>query len=505
MQNNKNKIIVKNTIAQYIKTIVSVIVNIYAARIILEQLGIDDYGIYTAVASFVAIFGVINSSMVVSVQRFISCEIAVNNHKRVSEIYSTSLLTHIGIALLIILLAGTIGQYFIREYMVFAPGKLDDALFVFCCVLISFAVNVISIPQQAILISYEKIFLSSIIGIIESLLKLGIAFALMFAKDDKLILYAILFAIVSIIVRFGYSIVVKMSLPSLKFIKEFNKSTFKEVCGFAGWNFFGGVANMGKSQGVNILLNVFFGTAVNAAYGLAYQLESQLLFFATSIFQASNSQIVQSYKIKDFKRLDTLIQSSTKTAFFLFFIITSPLIIITDDIMTLWLGNVPEYCSFFVALMLINAYIELFSSPLMIITQATGRIKSYFISISSIMIMIIPLSYVALKYGADPYVVLYITIIINCILLIVRLWYVSYKAGVTVRSYIFRVIIPFVIIAVINITVLTLIMSQIHLGIILRIIICYIISSITTALSSYLIVLSSEERKKILKYGNLKK
>lgn len=494
-----NKIIIKNTIAQYIKTIVSVIVSIYSARIILQQLGVEDYGVYAVIVGFVALFGVLNSSMIVSVQRFISCEIAHKNYPQINKIYNTSTLAHIGLAMIVLLLAETIGLYFVSNHMVFPDGKLDDAIYVFHCVIISFAINIISIPQQAVLVSFEKIFLSSIIGIIDTLLKLAIAFALMCFNNDRLVAYALMFAGVSIFIRILYSIAVKIYIPELKFNRKFCKKTFKEVANFAGWNLFGGIANIGKIQGVNIILNTFFGTVVNAAYGLANQINSQLLFFSTSIFQASNSQIVQSYKKQDYNRLESLVSSSAKTAFTLFFIISMPLLIVTDDVIKLWLGEIPQYCSMFVILMLLNAYIELFSSPLMLITQATGRIKNYFLVISSVMIMILPLSYIALKLGASPYSVLYVTIGINIILLAIRLWFVSYNAKFPIAFYVKGVILPAFFIIVVS-TFIGHHISSLISNDIYRILTAFISSPIIIGGLSLFVLFKKSERKQLLKY-----
>lgn len=494
-----NKIIIKNTIAQYIKTIVSVVVSIYTARVILHELGVEDYGIYSVIASFIALFGILNASMIVSIQRFLSCKIAENDQEEINRIYSTSILSHIGLAIIVLLLAETVGVYFVSEYMVFPVGKLDDALFVFHCVSISFAINIISIPQQAVLVSFEKIFLSSIIGIIESFLKLGIAVALMYLSDNKLIIYAILFAAVSILVRFLYSIAIKLSLGYLKFKFQFNRETFSKVTGFAGWNLFGGIANLGKIQGVNIILNMFFGTVVNAAYGLANQINSQLLFFSSSIFQASNSQIIQSYKKNDYNRLEFLVSKSAKSAFIMYFIISMPLLIVTDEVINLWLGEVPMYCSTFVILMLLNSYIELFSSPLMLITQATGRIKNYFITISSVMILILPFSYIALKHGAEPYAVLYITIVINLVLLGIRLYYVSYNAHFPILFYVKQVIAPAFAIIIFGTIALHYFCINISSDI-YRILLAFLISPVIVILLSWLMLFNKSERNNILKH-----
>lgn len=500
----ENNIIVKNTIAQYIKTIVSVIVNVYSARIILNQLGVEDYGIYSVIVGFVTLFGVLNSVMIVSVQRYISCEIANENYERIRQIYNTSIITHIGLALIVVILAETVGLFFLKEYMVFPNGKIDDAVFVFHCIVISFAINIVSVPQQGALVSFEKIFVSSIIGIIDSFLKLGIAFTLMLVSDEKLKLYALLFACVSILIRVAYSIAIKFHIPQLKFNFWFNKETFNEITGFASWNLLGGIANIGKIQGVNILLNMFFGTVVNAAYGLANHINSQLLFFSASIFQASNSQIAQSYQKGDYKRLEFLVSKPTKMAFILYLIITMPLLITTNEIIYLWLGEIPQYCPVFIVLMLLNSYIELFSSPLMIITQATGRIRNYFIAISSVMIMILPISYLFLKAGANPYYVLYTTIGINIILLSMRLWFVSYNAKFPIKFYIKDILIPSFLTIFISTFIIKIVCNIISLDI-YRIIVCTILSPTTILIISGILLLNKTERNQFLRYVYRKK
>ena len=500
----ENNIIIKNTIAQYIKTITSVIISIYSARIILQQLGVEDYGIYSVIAGFVTLFGVLNSVMIVSVQRYISCEIANNNYEKIGKIYSTSIITHIGLALFVVILAETIGLYFIKEFMVFPQGKLDDAIFVFHCIVCSFAINIISIPQQGALISFEKIFASAVIGIIDSLLKLGIALMLMWVNDDKLKTYVLLFTIVSVLIRFAYSLAIKIYIPQIKLNYRFDKKTFNEVTGFAGWNLFGGIANLGKAQGVNILLNIFFGTVANAAYGLANQINSQLLFFSASIFQASNSQIAQSYQKGDHERLRFLVSKPTKTAFILYLIITMPLLVTTNEVIYLWLGNIPQYCSVFVILMLLNSYIELFSTPLMIITQASGKIRNYFIAISSVMILILPISYICLKCGASPYCVLYTTIVINIILLGMRLWFVSHRAKFSIKFYIKEILIPSFIIVFVSALAIHFACTIVTAGI-YKIAVCAILSPTIIIILSSMLLLNQVERNQVLKYVHKKR
>lgn len=489
----QNKILLKNTIAQYLRIIISIIGTLISTRIVLAQLGISDYGIFSVLAGFIALFGILNNSMIVAVQRFLSYEIPLNNNLRLNQIYSTSIIIHLIIATIVVILCETVGLYFVKTQMTFASGKLDDAIFVFHCVVISFAFNIISIPQQGTLIAYEKIFLASIVNIIETLLKLFAAILLMLVTADKLILYAIFYVIISIIIRILYTLCVKHYISDLKFQFRFNKQTCKELTGFASWNLLGAIANVGKVQGVNILLNLFFNTVVNAAYGIANQINSQLLFFSSSIFQSSNSQIVQSFRLRDGNRLQFLVFQSSKFAFILYFIVTLFVFSTTEDLLFVWLDNVPEYCSIFVKLMVVNSCIELFSSPLMLITQATGQIRNYFIVISSVMILILPISYVFLQLGYNPYIVLYVSIVINIILLIIRMIFVKNSCNfIELNKYLTQVILPAFLIMIITCSTIPYI--SLIPNIWMRIMAGAILSPLSVIILSYLFLLTKHEK-----------
>lgn len=495
---NRNTILVKNTIAQYARIIISVIVHLFSARIILQQLGVEDYGIYSVVAGFISFFGILNASMITSVQRYLSYGIANDDTERIRDIYNNSIFIHIMLACVVLILCGTVGVYFIKHYMVFPEGKLQDALIVFQCVIFSFILNIISIPQQAALIAFEKIFLSSIVGIADVILKLFIALSLVLF-ENKLLSYAIMLAIVALIIRLSYNYIVVHTL-NLRFKIKYSVKTIKELLGFAGWNLFGGIANIGKVQGVNVMLNMFMGTAVNAAYGIANQLNSQLLFFSTSVFQASNSQIIQAYGKKDNQRLNFLVCKSSKFAFFFFFLVTLPIFICTDEILYLWLGSIPEYCSVFVKLMLLNSYIELFSTPLMFIMQAYGKIRKYFIIVSLVMLLILPISYVCLKLGMEPQCVLITTICVDIILLLIRILFARYSANYSCKKYIKTVLVPAFMIIIVSILILTIINNVIYANSLIRLMVITLIDIVLVGAMCYFLLFSLEERNAVKLY-----
>lgn len=500
---SQNKILVKNTIAQYIKIIFSVLGTLVYTRIVLQELGIDDYGIFSVIAGFIALFGVLNSSMIVAVQRFLSYEIPTGNYNKLNSIYSTSIFIHIGIALLVVLIAEIPGLYFVKTYMSFPEGKLDDAVFVFHCIICSFAINVISIPQQAALIAFEKIFISAIAGIIETALKVISAYILILVNDDKLRFYAIFFLAISIVIRIFYSIFVRIKISQLRFNFKSSKDEFKELTGFASWNLLGAIANIGKIQGVNILLNLFFTTAINAAYGIANQINANLLLFSSSIFQSSNSQIIQAYRKNDMERMNFLVIKTSKISFILFFTLSLCVFATTDELLYIWLGNVPEYCSIFIKLMIINSCIELLSTPLMYIIQASGRIKTYFITISSVMILILPIAFVLLKLGFNPYAVMYSTISINLILLYLRIWFVKKRSNLNLKRFTKQVILKAFITTVIG-CITTLLIVPVFETIYLRLFIGIILSILIMFIISFVFILDSKEKETIQIYVHSK-
>lgn len=493
--NSSNSRIIRNTIAQYLRVLVVAIVNIISVRLILNELGVQDYGIFTLIAGFVTLLGILNSTMIVSTQRYISCEIAANNRGGVTKIYSSSVIIHIGISVFVIFIAETAGLYFLTNHLEFPEGKLDDAIIVYQCVIASFVLNVLSIPQQAALIAYEKMILSSIIGIFEAVLKILIVVLLCYLDGNKLITYSILFLSSSVIVRFLYNISV---IRTLKLRVNFKNciSTIRSIIGFAWWNLLGGISNLLKIQGVNVILNFFGGTTINASYGIANQVNSQLLVFTSSIFQSTNSQTIQAYKNNNYDRLGLLINSITKYAFALYFIITIPLIILSSEVLSAWLGQVPPYCDIFVPLMLTNSYIELFSTPLMYIMQANGKIKWYFVIISSVMLLILPASYVFLSLGFAPPVVVYTTIIVNILLLLFRLIFVQKVANYGVKTYLYQVIIPSIVLILLSFIIYRLL---IFLG--FTLLNTAIIVELFSIIFIFLFLLNTIEKKYILNYA----
>lgn len=442
-----NKKIVRNTLVQYFKIIFVALTTLVSVRIVLNQLGVSDYGIFTLIAGVLAFLGILSSALIVSTQRHISLHIASGDKVAVQSVYSASVHLHILLVVCIIIIAETLGLYAVNHILVFPPGRLTAANWVYQCALFAFALNILSLPQQAVMIAYEKMVPYSLISCLEGFLKLCGAIALIYIADDKLIYYALIFAGVSLIIRVIFNIYV-VRTTGLRMSAKADRNEIRRLTSFASWNLLGGVANIGKIQGVNIILNLFFNTAINGSYGIANQVNSQLLTFSSSIFQSTNSQTIQAYKKNDSSRLDFLVVNITRFAFVLFFVFTVPIFIFTDQILLLWLNKVPVYSGIFLKLMIINSYVELFSTPLMFIMQANGNIKHYFITVSIVMLLILPISYMLLYFGCSAEMVLIVTILINMLLLKIRLDFVHKVAGYSYGKYVRSALLPISIIAV---------------------------------------------------------
>lgn len=445
----KDKRIIRNTIIQYVKILISAIVSLISTRIVLQQLGIDDYGIFSVVAGMIALFSILNGAMTVAVQRYLSYEIPLGDDAKINSIYNTSISLHIILAFIIALVCETIGLYFLRTQMVFAQNKMTDVEVVYHCVVVAMMLNVFSIPQQAALIAYEKFLYIALISIVESLLKLGASIILIFILYKKLIIYSLCYVLISFFVCWAYVLLTRRTNRTLKFQIRLDRNRVRQLMSFASWNFLGAIANVGRIQGINILLNMFFGTVINAAYGVANQVNSQLLILSSTIFQSSNSQVIQAYSIGDEKRLNSLILKTSKFAFILYYSISLFVFVEVEDLLAIWLGNVPPYCVMFVQLMILNSSIDLFSTPLMYVTQATGEIKVYFIVVSLIMLLILPISYWFLKNGYNPFVVMWVSVVVNILLLIVRSLFVVHNTNLEIKAYWKDVVIKaFLIIAI---------------------------------------------------------
>ncbi|WP_201603414.1 hypothetical protein [Psychrobacter submarinus] len=421
MESNKYKRIAKNAGMLYFRMLLTMAVALYTSRVILQTLGVEDFGIYNVVAGFVIMLGFLNSAMSSATQRFLTFEIGKIGDKDIRGIFSMSLNIHVLIALFVFLLGETVGLWFVRTQLTIPIDRIIAAQWVFHLSLLSFMVTIISVPYNALIIAHEKMKVFAWVSILDVLLKLIIVFVLSWFGFDKLILYGFLSFIVVLIIALVYRVYCKSNFVESKFRLYWDKNLFEVMLSYTGWNLFGNIASVMSGQGVNILLNIFFGPSVNAARAIAMQVSNALNKFVQSLQVAINPQIIKSYASQDMAYMHQLVCYGAKYNFFLLFFLSVPILINTDFVLNMWLGSVPEYTSIFVKLIIVNIIIDCISAPLMTAAQATGKIKLYQSVVGGFLLLNLPLSYLVLSFGSKPYVVVYVSIIMSILALIARL------------------------------------------------------------------------------------
>jgi len=410
-----NKRIAKNTILLYFRTIFIMLITLYTSRVILNQLGVEDYGIYNVVGGVVAMFAVISSALSSAISRFITFELGRGDSSRLRTIFSTSINIQIGISLLVLLLGEIIGVRFLNYKMIIPPERLTAANWVFQCSLITFCVNLISVPYNALIIAYERMSAFAYISILEATLKLAICYLLIVSPWDKLIAYAVLIVTVSIIIRFTYSIYCVRHFQESHYKWGNDRSIVREMTSFAGWNFLTNTTYIFNTQGVSLLVNVFFGVTLNAARGIASQVESAVMQFVNNFTTAINPQITKCYAAGEKDQMFTLVCRGAKFSYLLLLMMALPLIIETPYILKLWLNIVPDMVVIFVRLTLIGSMVNILGNSCYTACMATGDLKRYVIWVTLAGLSAFPLTWVAYACGlsAEYAYIIYILVYIG--------------------------------------------------------------------------------------------
>lgn len=442
MSNSKNNLrIVKNTMFLYFRMLLTLGVTLYTSRVVLNNLGVEDFGIYNVVGGVVTMMAFVSGAMSSATQRFFSFESGKNNLEQLAKVFKMSLNIHWLIVLIVILVAQTLGLWFINTELVIPPDRLAAANWVFQCALFSFCCTVLGVPYNAAIIAYEKMSAFAYISIVDVLLKLTVVFLLAAYDGDKLQLYALLLAVVSLLTLVCYYAYARWQFTVTRFSWYWDTYLFKTLFSYTGWNLFGNVAVVATNQGINILLNLFFGAAVNAARAIAFQVNGAVTGFVTSLQMSINPQIIKSYASGNDVYMHQLIMRGAKYAFFLFYILALPILMQTETILTLWLVNPPEYTVLFCQLILVDALITSLSGSLMTSVQATGNIKRYQVIIGGIILFNLPLSYFVLSNGGSAHTVFYVSIATSITALLFRCVLLKELINLNVTQFICKVIV----------------------------------------------------------------
>ncbi|WP_444354666.1 lipopolysaccharide biosynthesis protein [Phocaeicola coprophilus] len=416
-----NKRIAKNTLLLYVRMLFAIVVGLYTSRVVLQTLGVDDYGIYNVVGGIVAMLAFLNSAMTAASQRFISFELGKGNQSNLKQVFCTSVTIHFAIAGIILLLAETIGLWFLNTHLNIAANRMTAANWVYQCSILTFIITVISVPYNACIVAHERMKVFAYISIIEVMLKLVIVYLLLIVHADKLIAYAIFILSVSFIIRVIYGIYCKRNFKECVYELNFNKKLFSQMFAFAGWSIIGNLGFSLKDQGSNVVLNLFCGTAINAARGVALQVNGIISNFSSNFIMALNPQITKQYAAGNIQESVQLVYAGCRYSFYLLSIISIPVMVNLDYLLSLWLGTVPPYTTEFLFFALIVALINSMAPPLVTAMQATGRIRNFQIIICLIMMCELPLTYLILKLGYKPYISMIASIIVVTVGLFARL------------------------------------------------------------------------------------
>lgn len=438
LSSNKKRII-RNTLLLYVRMFLLMLITLYTSRVVLSILGVEDFGIYNVVGGVVAMFSVISGSLSAAISRFITYELGKGDKDKLMRIFSSSVTIQLGLGLIILILAESIGVWFLNTKMTIPTGRIYAANWVFQLSILTFIINLISVPYNAAIIAHEKMSAFAYISILEVVAKLIIVYMLLWSPFDKLIFYAILMTSVALIIRFVYGYYCKRHFEECTYHFIFDKELLKKMFGFAGWNFIGATSAVLRDQGGNIVINLFCGPTVNAARGIAYQVNNAISGFVSNFMMALNPQITKSYASGEKEYMMTLIYQGARLSFYILLILSLPVIINAHYILTLWLKIVPEHTTLFVQLVLIFAMSESISNPLITAMLATGNIRNYQIVVGGLQIMNLPISYILLKNGCMPETVLIVAICISQCCLAARLYMLKGMIGLSVRKYVSKV------------------------------------------------------------------
>lgn len=435
-----NKRIAKNTLILYLRFFVTMVVSLYTSRIVLQSLGAENYGIYNVISGIITIFAMLNLSL--ASQRFISFELGKKNFEKIRIIIKNFNLVNLLIGIIIIIIAETIGLWFLNTQMTIPSERLFAATITYQCTIISFISLIYSSTYISCVISYEHMSIFAAISIIEVLFKLLIASILpLFTNLDQLIIYAILMMLMQLSSNTCYMLYCKYKITGIPLGCGFNSMVLKEILGFSMWMNVSGIFTWLSQQGLNLLLNIFIGPIVNAARGISMQVLGAVESFCTNFLKAVVPQITKAYSSQNFTTLNKLFILSSKYSFLLIFFISLPIFYQTDYVLTLWLGkNIPEFTTIFIKLTLIWICLSILSQPCMYVVQASGKIKTYQINDMAFCLLIFIASYASLKLSYPCWGIYVISIIFEIILLTIRIYIVSKKIPLKYTEYIRQVI-----------------------------------------------------------------
>lgn len=488
--------IAKNTLMLYVRMLFGMLVSLYTSRVVLQALGVEDYGIYNVVGGVVAMFSMISNSLSSSVSRFLTFELGKGNLEGLKRVFSTSLSIHVALVLVIVLLSETLGLWFLNTHMTIPENRLYAANWVFQASVLTFVINLLSVPFSASIVSHERMSAFAYIGILDIMLRLLIVLFIAYSdwNFDRLIIYSLLLVGVVCIMQAIYWNYCTRNFEECKFGLSFDVNYWKEMSSFAGWNFIGCTARLFKDQGVNILLNLFIGPIINAARGIANTVNNVLASFSGNFMTALNPQITKSYAAGDYDYMFSLVERGSRFSYYILLLFALPMLFETEFVLTLWLKHYPAHTVNFVRLILIVTMCDILSNTLINLQVATGKIRNYQLIVGSMLLMNFPLSYLCLKIGFPPESTFVVAFVVAVFCLLLRLWFLREMVGLSIKRYLYRVCGNVLCVTLVAAVIPALLYMQMSDGLMRFLLMC-VLTMLCSSMAIYFVGCSNNERK----------
>lgn len=493
---SNNKRIAKNTLFMYFRMFFTMCVSLYTSRVVLSTLGFTDYGLNNVIGGIIAMFSFINGAMTNTTSRFITFALGKGDLERLKKVFSMAFYIHCLLAVIIIILGETIGLWFLYNKMVIPSGRMFAAEWLYQLSIASAIMGIISVPFSSAIVAHEKMDIYAYISIFDSVMKLLIVFMLAWSPFDKLIFYATLLFCVQVLDFIFYQFYCHIKFPESHIMKVWDKGLLRSMGGFASWSLVGNFSYVFYSQGINLLINMFCGAAVNAARGVAVQVETAINQFTTNIQTAINPQIIKSYSQNNMQRMFTLIFASSKVCFYLMYLLTLPVMLEATFILGIWLVKYPDHTVNFLRITLINTILNTLINPMFTANLATGKVRIYHTVIGTLSISFIPITYIVIRLTRIPETLFLLTVVMNVIGIILRLFIIRKQIGMSIALWLKKVLIHVVLVvcigAIIPLTFYCLMDDTVS-----RFFVICIACVICIPLASYFFGLNGHEQKKI--------
>ena len=490
---DNNKRIAKNTLFLYLRMFVIMLTALFTSRIVLDVLGAADYGLNNVIGGVVVLFSFLNAALLSATQRYINFYLGKQDYKQTNIVFCMSMNTYLLLSILVVILGETIGMWFVNTQLNIPQDRVYAAQWVYQFTLLQFVINLLRVPYNASIIAYERMNFYAYISLIEVIIKLLVVYLLYITSYDKLIFYSFLYTIIPLSITVIYKWYCNRNFETTKYRVIWDKVAFKEMFCFSGWSLFGSLANLAAHQGLNILINIFYGVTVNAAAGIANQISTNVYQFISNFQTAFQPQIIKTYAAKELEHFNKLIFQTSKFSYFMVLVLVLPILFTIDGILDIWLKAVPEYTAIFCRLILVYFSIEAITAPLWMSVQATGKIRNYQILMASLIFLNFPIAYIVLKLGLPVYSIWIVRIMVNLFVMIARCIYMKKKLNFPLLPYIKAVIMPIVSVTLVALPIPILLYYTIH-GFWQNMIIVGIITFALTVVDVYFVGMNTHEK-----------